>query len=147
MPPASSIGNRSPSLKADDETAPLLSYVEPAPIAEPYDHPNQLHQSQNGQHANYDEDEDRPLPKAQVFLLCFASCVAPIAFFSIIPYITFMIERVGGVNKEDVGFYAGLTESLFSATQMCVMILWGKVGNLCATWLMRIALLIQLLGL
>ena len=147
MPPASSIGNRSPSLKADDETAPLLSYVEPAPIAEPYDHPNQLHQSQNGQHANYDEDEDRPLPKAQVVLLCFASCVAPIAFFSIIPYITFMIERVGGVNKEDVGFYAGLTESLFSATQMCVMILWGKVGNLCATWLMRIALLIQLLGL
>ena len=41
-----------------------------------------------------------------------------------------MIERVGGVDKEDVGFYSGLIESLFSATQMCVMILWGKVCDL-----------------
>jgi hypothetical protein len=38
-----------------------------------------------------------------------------------------MIEKVGNVEKEDVGFYSGLIESLFSATQMCVMIFWGKV--------------------
>jgi hypothetical protein len=38
-----------------------------------------------------------------------------------------MIEKVGNVEQEEVGFYAGLIESLFSATQMCVMILWGKV--------------------
>jgi hypothetical protein len=31
------------------------------------------------------------------------------------------------VEKADVGFYSGLIESLFSATQMCVMLLWGKV--------------------
>ena len=40
------------------------------------------------------------------------------------------IDWVGGVDKEDVGFYSGLIESLFSATQMCVMILWGKVCDL-----------------
>jgi hypothetical protein len=35
---------------------------------------------------------------------------------------------VGGVEKEDVGFYSGVIESLFSAVQMCVMIGWGKVS-------------------
>lgn len=48
---------------------------------------------------------------------------------SIIPYINFMIERVGGLHPEDVGFYSGLIESLFSATQMLVMIFWGKVRH------------------
>lgn len=74
-----------------------------------------------------DETEEVPLPKTQIFLLCYTSVVEPIAFFGIFPYINFMIENVGNVEKEDVGFYSGLIESLFSATQMCVMIFWGKV--------------------
>ena len=123
MPPSPSIGNGSPSINAVDETTPLLTYVEPAPLPE-------CHESDSIPGGNQHDDVDRPLPKAQIFLLCYASCVAPTAFFSIFPYITFMIERVGGVATEDVGFYAGLIESLFSATQMCVMILWGKVSGL-----------------
>lgn len=123
MPPSPSIGNGSPpSIDARDETTPLLSCVEPAPLPESYE-------SESAQDANQDDDADRPLPKAQVLLLCFAGCVAPTAFFSIFPYITFMIEKAGGVATEDVGFYSGLIESLFSATQMCVMILWGKVSG------------------
>ena len=123
MPPAPSIGNRSPSINPSDETTPLLSYVEPAPLPD-------THESDSVPDRSQDDDTDRPLPKTQVFLLCFASSVAPTAFFSIFPYINFMIERVGGVATEDVGFYSGLIESLFSATQLCVMILWGKVGDL-----------------
>lgn len=122
MPPAPSIGNGSPSINPSDETTPLLSYVEPAPLPD-------THEYDTAPDPNQDDDKDRPLPKTQVFLLCYASSVAPTAFFSIFPYINFMIERVGGVATEDVGFYSGLIESLFSATQMCVMILWGKVGG------------------
>ncbi|USP80809.1 uncharacterized protein yc1106_08083 [Curvularia clavata] len=122
MPPEPSIGNRSPSINPSDETTPLLSYVEPAPLPESYE-PDDV------QDGNQDDDKDRPLPKTQVFLLCYASSVAPTAFFSIFPYINFMIERIGGVATEDVGFYSGLIESLFSATQMCVMILWGKASD------------------
>ncbi|RMZ67221.1 major facilitator superfamily transporter [Pyrenophora seminiperda CCB06] len=102
--------------------------VEPTPLPEPADPPLQPSSTEAGD-GSQDEDDGKPLPKAQVLLLCYASCVAPIAFFSIFPYINFMIEKVGGVEKEDVGFYSGLIESLFSATQMCVMILWGKASD------------------
>jgi hypothetical protein len=102
--------------------------VEPAPIVENSDISDQPYENEGIDNRN--QDEHRPLPKLQVLLLCYAGCLGSIAFFSIIPYINFMIEKVGNVDKEDVGFYSGLVESLFSATQMCVMILWGKVRDL-----------------
>jgi hypothetical protein len=125
MPTSSTKIDASPATKSNDETTPLLTHVDPTPIDESVD-PSQ----QQDYIDDDDEDKDKPLPKAQIFLLCYAVCAAPIAFFSIFPYINFMIERVGGVDTEDVGFYSGLIESLFSATQMCVMILWGKVHSL-----------------
>lgn len=127
MSPPPSIRSRPPSINTTDENTPLLSYVEPAPIVESSDVSDQPYENEDIENRN--QDEHRPLPKLQVLLLCYGGCLGPIAFFSIIPYINFMIERVGGVDKEDVGFYSGLIESLFSATQMCVMILWGKVGD------------------
>ncbi|KAH8631994.1 hypothetical protein IG631_13677 [Alternaria alternata] len=121
MPTSSTNVDASPSAKSNDETTPLLTHVDPTPIDESVDPSEQQDYLEDD-----DNDKNKPLPKAQIFLLCYAVCAAPISFFSIFPYINFMIERVGGVDKEDVGFYSGLIESLFSATQMCVMILWGK---------------------
>ena len=118
------------AVKTSDERTALLSVVEPEPLEQANDSsPNVT--NGNGSEIESDEEEVEtvPLPKAQVFLLCFTSVVAPTAFFSIFPYINFMIEKVGNVNKEDVGFYSGLIESLFSATQMCVMIFWGKARS------------------
>ncbi|KAG9195351.1 hypothetical protein G6011_00472 [Alternaria panax] len=126
MPASSTKTDTSPTIKAADETTPLLTHVDPMPIAEPGDPSHQHGHIENG---SEDEDKNKPLPKAQIFLLCYAVSVAPIAFFSIFPYVNFMIERIGSVDKEDVGFYSGLVESLFSATQMCVMILWGKASD------------------
>lgn len=108
-----------------DETTPLLA-VEAAPIAEPVNPPQSEPTGTDGAHA---DDENAPLPKGQIFLLCCTRVVEPIAFFSVFPYINSMIEHVGGIQKEDVGFYAGLIESLFSFTQMCVMIFWGKASD------------------
>ncbi|KZM21345.1 uncharacterized protein EKO05_0008868 [Ascochyta rabiei] len=113
-------------VKASDETTPLLASVEIGPNAEPIDPPTQETAITEGAHA---DDGNAPLPRAQIFLLCYTRVVEPIAFFSIFPYINSMIEHVGGIEKADVGFYSGLIESLFSFTQMCVMIFWGKASD------------------
>ena len=53
-------------------------------------------------------DEDKPLPKLQIFFLCFARLVDPISFFCIFPFVNQMIYETGKVKEEDVGFYSGL---------------------------------------
>ncbi|KAI0123320.1 MFS general substrate transporter [Xylariales sp. AK1849] len=73
--------------------------------------------------------EDKPLPKRQIILLCYARFVEPVAFFSIFPYISQMIQFNGNLPVADVGFYSGLIESLFSLTQMVVMIFWAKAAD------------------
>ncbi|KAF3923650.1 hypothetical protein ABW21_db0207303 [Orbilia brochopaga] len=74
-------------------------------------------------------DDDKPLPMAQVFFLCGARLIEPIAFFSIFPYINKMCQENGSLEDADVGFYSGLIESLFSLTQMMVMIPWGRAAD------------------
>jgi hypothetical protein len=119
--------NQGPGAKASDETTPLLTNIEPTPISDPV-HPTTADLNSIASESEEEvNDEEVPLPKTQIFLLCYTSVVEPIAFFGIFPYINFMIEKIGNVEKEEVGFYSGLIESLFSATQMCVMLLWGKV--------------------
>ncbi|OCT54540.1 hypothetical protein CLCR_00814 [Cladophialophora carrionii] len=82
-----------------------------------------------------DTAEDKPLPKDQILYLCFARFVEPVAFFCIFPFVNQMIWETGEVAETDVGFYSGLIlmddlkESLFSLTQMCLMILWGKAAD------------------
>jgi hypothetical protein len=120
------------SLNANDETTPLLVGNEAAPLGDSAD-PSRPHPPADESPTSEEEtdaDEDKPLPRAQIFLLCYTRVVEPIAFFGIFPYINFMIEKVGNIPKEEVGFYSGLIESLFSATQMCLMIFWGRVRSM-----------------
>lgn len=86
-----------------------------------------IEQSQDA--ATGSSDDDKPLPVWQITALCYARWVEPVAFFSIIPYINQMVQENGNLAKADVGFYSGLIESLFSLTQMMVMILWGKAAD------------------
>lgn len=53
-------------------------------------------------------EDDKPLPKLQIFWLCYARAIEPIAFFGIFPFINEMIWRTGDLKKSDVGFYSGL---------------------------------------
>ncbi|TQW03389.1 Major facilitator superfamily transporter [Cordyceps javanica] len=71
----------------------------------------------------------RALPKLQIFLLCFARTMEPIAFFAIFPFIAQMVKRNGRLADSDVGFYSGLIESLFSVVQIFVLIIWGRVAD------------------
>ena len=61
--------------------------------------------------AGPEDGDDRPLPRTQMFLLCYARLVEPIAFFTIFPFINKMIWETGGLKEADVGFYSGLIVS------------------------------------
>ncbi|KIX06981.1 uncharacterized protein Z518_04957 [Rhinocladiella mackenziei CBS 650.93] len=102
--------------QVDDETTALLVV------------PTASQDQENGP-SNKTIDEDKPLPKQQIFFLCFARLVEPIAFFCIFPFVNQMIWDTGEVAETDVGFYSGLIESLFSLTQMLLMIPWGKAAD------------------
>ncbi|KIW26241.1 uncharacterized protein PV07_09354 [Cladophialophora immunda] len=107
-----------------DETTALLAPSTDRPTApEEDDDENQASNGANG------KGEDRPLPKDQIFLLCFARLIEPVAFFCIFPFVNQMIWDTGEVAETDVGFYSGLIESLFSLTQMLLMIPWGKAAD------------------
>lgn len=76
-----------------------------------------------------EDDDGRPFPKWQIFWICFARLVEPMAFFSIFPYINQMAQENGNLDYADVGFYSGLIESLFSLTQAFFMIFWGRASD------------------
>ncbi|EXJ96095.1 hypothetical protein A1O1_01221 [Capronia coronata CBS 617.96] len=105
-----------------DETTALLA--PPANVSA-----DQLDDNEHGELNSKHADEDKPLPKDQIFFLCFARVVEPIAFFCIFPFINQMIWETGDVAQTDVGFYSGLIESLFSLTQMLLMIPWGRAAD------------------
>ena len=86
---------------AVDEVTPLLAASEEGPIAQGNEEPSDAHTTP-------DSEQDKPLPRTQIFLLCYARLVEPIAFFSIFPFINQMIWEVGDVDEADVGFYSGL---------------------------------------
>ncbi|KAF2015335.1 MFS general substrate transporter [Aaosphaeria arxii CBS 175.79] len=139
-PSRSQRGSVSTIKTSADEETPLLTPIAPVPtFSEPIEAAPDLNTS-----IHDDEDENAPLPTVQIFLLCYTRVVEPIAFFSIFPYINTMIERVGGVATVDVGFYSGLIESLFSVTQMCVMIAWGKAAD---RWGRKPCLVLSLVGI
>lgn len=118
------------------EQTPLLATGDIAPTADPtVSEAMTLKGSGNGTFPENavddeeDEDDGRPFPKWQIFWICFARLVEPMAFFSVFPYINKMAQENGNLDLPDVGFYGGLIESLFSLTQAFFMIFWGKAAD------------------
>ena len=75
------------------------------------------------------EDDDKPMPYAQIILLCYASLAEPVAYFSIFPFINEMIALNGDLPATEVGPWSGLIESLFSIVQMVLMIFYGRMSD------------------
>lgn len=132
-------GTVTPAGTAATERTPLLANKDVAPTADPLVSSATTLQSSGSNTSTVantpasaddnDDEDDRPFPKWQVFWLCFARMVEPMAFFSIFPYINQMAQENGHLADADVGFYSGLIESLFSLTQALVMVLWGKAAD------------------
>jgi len=87
-----------------DEETPLLANSSTRANTGPEGNKNAL--SQSSSHAT--DEDDKPLPKTQIFLLSFTRLVDPIAYFCIFPFVNEMIYETGNIREEDVGFYSGL---------------------------------------
>lgn len=83
-----------------DETTPLIAS----------DNSLGTNQLENGEIEQQipDSKESENLPMVQIMLLCFARIAEPIAFFSIFPFISRMIQDAAGVDESEVGFSSGL---------------------------------------
>lgn len=94
---------------SSDETTPLI-VSEVDPTTQPQDGLLIRNHSNNGDAAieTEIEDEDVPLPKLQIFVLCVARVIEPMAFFAIFPFVNKMIWETGDLEESDVGFYSGL---------------------------------------
>jgi hypothetical protein len=108
MSQSTSDNHNKPSIS---ENTPLLG----TPADEPVVPVNDTEILNHGHHENGASNGplEKPLPKLQIFLLCYARMIEPIAFFGIFPFISEMIYKTGNVPKADVGFYAGLIVCLF----------------------------------
>jgi hypothetical protein len=78
--------------------------------------------------ANEDLDEGPPLDSEQIFWVCFGRIADPIGAFCIFPFVPSMVRSME-IPEEDVGFYTGLIESMFSVVQMCTLIFWGRLAD------------------
>ncbi len=66
-----------------------------------------------------DSENDKALPKTQIFLLCYARLFESVAFYLIFPFINQMIWEVGDVEEANVGFYSGLI--------VCLLLSWDSM--------------------
>lgn len=136
MTPTADPTRRSDSIEGTSETTPLLHAPESAAIRGENGHATPANAS--GKASNHgtiaqtegDEDtEEPPMPYMQILLICYGSLSEPIAYFAIFPFINEMIARTGDIPSENVGFWAGAIESLFSLVQMLLMILYGRLAD------------------
>ncbi|TGO75761.1 hypothetical protein BELL_0194g00110 [Botrytis elliptica] len=86
-------------------------------------------EGREGDNGDEDDDDDTPLPLGQILGLCYIRLVEPVAFFSVFAFLNQMLWEIGDIGKGDVGFYSGLIESLFSVTEMILMVHWGRASD------------------
>lgn len=134
-PPGPSCSSSIRSTIRPSENTPLLG----SPTSEPQieDVPDGL---SSESHTVFDEEEWKAEPKSlsstlrlQILLLCFARVMEPLAFTSIFPYIAEMVQRNGDLQVHEIGFYSGVIESIFSASQGIFLLFWSiyakRVGS------------------
>ena len=68
------------------------------------------------------------MPAQQLFILSICRFAEPIALTSVFPYLPEMIESFG-VPTNDVASWAGITSSVFSLSQACTGIVWGRAAD------------------
>lgn len=135
MPPYNAAADRRTSVHSADEYTPLIHAPDTAGGkattlgTDPKEAQHTPTSSPTTSDSVPDAEQHDRLPKLQVTILCLASLVEPVAYFSIFPYINEMIERTGNQEVENVGFWAGIIESLFSLVQMLLMIFYGRLAN------------------
>ncbi|KAH7921308.1 MFS general substrate transporter [Leucogyrophana mollusca] len=72
-----------------------------------------------------------PLPKLQIGILLIVQLAEPIASMCIYPFINQLVREldITGGDETKVGYYAGLIESLFFATQAVTVLRWSRLSD------------------
>ncbi|PPQ76530.1 hypothetical protein CVT26_013365 [Gymnopilus dilepis] len=72
-----------------------------------------------------------PLPKLQIAIALLLQVCEPITSQSIYPYINALISEldITGGDERKVGYYAGLIESLFFATEALTVLQWSRASD------------------
>ncbi|KIK52657.1 hypothetical protein GYMLUDRAFT_1028562 [Collybiopsis luxurians FD-317 M1] len=72
-----------------------------------------------------------PLPKVQISILMLLQLCEPILSQSIYPYINQLISEldITGGDERRVGYYAGIIESLFYATEAMTVLQWSRASD------------------
>ncbi|KZO92825.1 member of major facilitator superfamily multidrug-resistance, DHA1 sub-family [Calocera viscosa TUFC12733] len=71
-----------------------------------------------------------PLPKLQVFAVCFMRLVEPMSIWVVFPFINEMVHATGIVSSpEEVGYYSGLVESAYHGAQFLTSYFWGALSD------------------
>ncbi|MBW0483705.1 hypothetical protein O181_023420 [Austropuccinia psidii MF-1] len=71
-----------------------------------------------------------PIPYRALGVLCVMRVTEPISYTLIFPFITRMLEDLKVTqDSKEIGYYAGLIESLFAIAQFCTAIFWGRLSD------------------
>ncbi|KAJ7185424.1 major facilitator superfamily transporter [Mycena filopes] len=72
-----------------------------------------------------------PLPKFQLAIIMLVQVCEPLASQSIYPYINQLVSEldITGGDEKKVGYYAGLIESLFFATEALTVLHWSRASD------------------
>ncbi|KAK4239880.1 hypothetical protein C8A03DRAFT_13734 [Achaetomium macrosporum] len=68
------------------------------------------------------------LPAQQLAILAVARFAEPLALTSVFPYLPEMIASFG-VEKDEVARWAGFTGAIFSVSQSCTAVFWGRASD------------------
>ncbi|KAH9850280.1 MFS general substrate transporter [Lenzites betulinus] len=72
-----------------------------------------------------------PLPKLQIFILLLMQLAEPITSQCIYPFINQLVSEldITGGDEKKVGYYAGMIESLFFATEAMFIMQWSRTSD------------------
>ncbi|KAH7923425.1 MFS general substrate transporter [Leucogyrophana mollusca] len=72
-----------------------------------------------------------PLPKAQISILMMVQFIEPVSSQCIYPFINQLVREldITGGDERKVGYYAGLIETLFFATQALTILQWSRASD------------------
>ncbi|KAF8441539.1 MFS general substrate transporter [Boletus edulis BED1] len=78
-----------------------------------------------------DRKKPNPLPKLQICALLLSVMIEPIASQCIYPFINQLVREIDitGGDETKVGYYAGMIESLFFATQAMTVLQWSRASD------------------
>ncbi|EGF99271.1 uncharacterized protein MELLADRAFT_94763 [Melampsora larici-populina 98AG31] len=71
-----------------------------------------------------------PLPVKQLMVLCVMRITEPISYTLIFPFINQMLDDMKvSPDPKQIGYYAGVIESLYAVAQLCTAISWGRLSD------------------